>query len=80
MNNAYDEILDFVTSSPSLDAIVAFTHSARTLERVEYLLAAAEDETMTEAEREELREFHKANEFMEQLKVRAKRRLGIADE
>ena len=39
-----------------------------------------DDETITDAEREELREFSRADELMEQLKIRAKRRLGIENE
>lgn len=77
MVNAYDEILDFVTSGPSLQAIVDFRHSQITLERVAYLMQRQIVETITESEREELREFQKADYFIEQLKIRARRRLGL---
>ena len=73
---AYDEILDFVTSAPTLDQIIAYQHSGATLERVNYLRDAEEEDSLTEEEREELLEFLRASEFMEQLKIRAKRRLG----
>jgi hypothetical protein len=79
-NPALEEILDFITSQPTLEEIVNFSHSQPILERVEYLIAAAEGNEMTEAEHEELRQFYRAHEFIEQLKVRAKRRLGIQDE
>lgn len=76
MTTAYDEILDFVTSAPTLRQIVEFTHSAQTLTRVAYLMDADTAGTATEPERDELREFRKAAYFIEQLKVRAWRRLS----
>lgn len=79
-NPALEEVLDFITSQPSLEAIMNFSHSEAILERVEYLIGAAEESEMTEEEHEELREFYRAHEFIEQLKIRAKRRLGIRDE
>jgi len=80
MNAAYDELLDFVTSAPTLEQILDFSHSKTTLDRVDYLLDAAEAETITEAEDGELREFLRANDVMEALKVRARKRLGIPEE
>ena len=80
MNTAYEEILDFVTSAPSLEAIIDFTHSKATLDRVDYLLDAAESDSITEDEDAELREFLRANDVIEELKIRAKRRLGISEE
>ena len=79
-STAYDEVLDFITSAPSLEQIVNFQHSPKTVERVNYLLQCVDDETITDTEREELREFSRADELMEQLKIRAKRRLGIENE
>lgn len=78
-STAYDEILDFITSAPSLDEIINFQHSPETVERVNYLVQAAEEETLTDDEREELKEFSKANELVDQLKLRAKRRLNEGD-
>jgi hypothetical protein len=80
MSNAYEEILDFITSSPSLNEILDFEHSLETLKRVDYLISLADKETITEEERDELREFYRANELIEQLKVRARRRLGIEED
>jgi hypothetical protein len=79
-NPALEEILDFITSQPSLEAIVNFSHSEPILERVDYLIGLEEGDEMSEEEHEELRQFYRAHEFMEQLKIRAKRRLGIRDE
>ena len=75
MTVAYDEILDFLTSGPNLEQIVAFEHSPQTLARVQQLVEREAAESMTPEEREELREFRKAEYFFEQLKIRAQRRL-----
>ena len=79
MYSAYDEILDFVTSAPALEEILAFKHSPTTLERVIYLERAEADGTINEAEKLELREFEKAAYFIEQLKLRAARRIKSGD-
>ena len=75
MQTAYEEILDFVTSAPTLRQIVEFSHSEATRERVDFLLLEEESGFLMPAEREELREFHKAVYFIDQLKIRAMRRL-----
>lgn len=77
MINAYEEILDFVTSAPTLEQIIAFEHSPNTLERVAYLTEHEALTNLTRKEKYELREFRKAAYFVEQLKVRARRRLEI---
>ncbi len=74
---AHDEMLDFLTSGPSLDEIMAFEHSEETLRRVRYLMDSIEKEMLTTDEGAELEEFVKANRFMDMLKVRARRRLGV---
>ncbi len=74
---AIDEILDFVTSAPTLEQIVDFEHNETTMERVAYLRQSEEDGALSEDEEAELREFEGAAEFMNQLKIRAKRRLGL---
>lgn len=76
MQHAIDEILDFVTSAPTLEAIVSFSYSDETLERVSYLSEQEVADALTKDESEELREFKRAAHVMEQLKIRAQRRLG----
>jgi hypothetical protein len=75
MQTAYEEILDFVTSAPTLRQIVEFTHSEATRERVDFLMLEEESGFLMPSEREELREFQKAVYFIDQLKIRAQRRL-----
>jgi len=78
MQRAIDEILDFVTSAPTLDQIVDFSYSDETLDRIEYLNQQEEGDALTNDEQDELREFKRAAFVMEQLKIRAQRRLGTA--
>ncbi len=78
MHRAIDEILDFVTSSPTLNEISNFNYSDDTIERVNYLTARETEASLTSEEIDELREFQHAAHVMEQLKIRAKRRLGTA--
>ncbi len=75
MINAYEEILDFITSAPTLIQIVEFEHSMETLTRVNYLEQLEEVKNIHEDELYELKEFRKSAYFVEQLKIRAKRRL-----
>lgn len=75
MQTAYEEILDFITSAPTLQQIVEFSHSEATRERVKFLMAEEESGFLMPAEREELREFQKAVYFIDQLRIRAQRRL-----
>lgn len=74
---AYDQILDFLTSAPSLDEIVAFEPSAETKTRVAYLDLAQLQGSLTADEEAELDEFNRAVYFMEMIQARAKRRLGV---
>lgn len=72
---AYEEILDFITSSPSLEQITAFKLSERAQKRVGYLDLAEAEGKISVDEAAELEEFNRALDFMEKLKVRARRRL-----
>ncbi|PJF21933.1 MAG: hypothetical protein CUN56_08540 [Phototrophicales bacterium] len=76
---AYDQILDFLTSAPSLQDIVAFELSPETKERVAYLDLAKLQGLLTADEEAELDEFNRAMHFMEMIQARARRRLGIWD-
>lgn len=75
---AYNHIVDFLTSGPSLDEIIAYRHSKLVLDRVRYLEDAERVHMLTEAERAELAEYRRATAFMEQLKLRAARRMRTA--
>lgn len=76
MSRAIDEILDFVTSAPKLDEIIDFAYSDETVERVNYLNERQTAGELSREEQDELREFERAAHVMEQLKIRARRRMG----
>lgn len=73
---AYDEMLSFMRSGPSLEQIISYQHSADTLARVAYLKRGAKTVTLNEAEWRELKEFKRIEHFMQSLRIRAMRRLG----
>jgi len=72
---ALAEVLDFLTSSPSLDEIIAFKPSEATVERMRYLLDANRNNTLTAEEQTELEEFDQINHFMIMLKAHARKKL-----
>ena len=72
---AYDEILEFVTSSPTLEQIIAFRLSDRTRQRIRELIEASRKRVLTEQEQYELDEFTRMQYFMDGLKKRAQRRV-----
>jgi hypothetical protein len=79
MTSAYEEILDFITSAPTLEQIVAFRHSEATVQRVAYLNERKQAGKLSRAEKDELREFERSAHFIEQLKVRAQRRIELGE-
>ena len=74
--SAYEEVLDLITSSPTLEEIVTFELSEAAYARVTYLEERAQADILTKEEQSELRDFQRAADFMDQLIVRAQRRLG----
>ena len=78
MNTAYSEFVRFLTSGPSKEEIVAFTASKETRLRVRYLMNAKRAGMLTPSEQAELDEFQRIEDFMRQLKIRARRRLPQA--
>jgi hypothetical protein len=73
--NAYDEYVHFFTSRPSLEEIVGFKPSNLTTKRVTYLVEAYNAGKISSKEFKELIEYAKAEDFMNNLRVRAERRL-----
>ncbi len=72
---AYHEIIEFVTSFPSLEEIVRFQPNEDTLERAEYLKQSLKSGSITADEKYELKEYDRAQHFVYKLKIRAQRRL-----
>lgn len=71
----FDEILDFLASTPTPEQIVAFQPLEALQARVSHLLDKNRHDTITEEEKAELEEFLRLNRFMSRLKLRARLKL-----
>ena len=76
---AYEEVIDFLTSGPALEEIINFNYSAEAQERIDYLLAGRKNDTLTPEESAEYEKFARADQFLQMIKVRARRRLGLPE-
>ncbi len=76
--SAYDEVLEFLTSTPTPQQIIAFRPSEATQTRINALLEANRDGHLTNEERAELDEFEQIEHLMRRLKIRAQARLRQA--
>jgi hypothetical protein len=74
----FDEVLEFLASTPTPDQIIAFQPSEALQERMRYLLDANRNAVLTGEESVELEEFARMNHFMSMLKVRARKKLAGA--
>ena len=74
-NTLFDEILDFLASTPTPEQIIAFQPSPTLQERTRYLLEQNRNGTLTAEEHNELDEFGRMNHFMSMLKIRARKKL-----
>jgi hypothetical protein len=71
-----EEILDFLTTEPNLEDMLAFQPSEAIRERAHYLLEQNRLEMLTPDERAELDEFTRMNHFVNMLKIRARLKLN----
>lgn len=71
----FGEIIDFLASTPTPEAIIAFKPSSRLEQRLSDLLEQNRRETLTAEDRQELDEFLRMNHFMNMLKIRARQKL-----
>lgn len=76
--SAYDEVLEFLTSTPTPQQIIAFRPSETTQTRINLLLEASRDGRLTKEEQAELDEFEQLEHLMRRLKIRAQARLKQA--
>jgi hypothetical protein len=72
----FAEIIDFLASTPTPEAILAFKPSDRLEQRLSDLLEQNRQETLTAEGREELDEFLRMSHFMNMLKIRARQKLA----
>lgn len=76
-NRAYDELFDFLTSSPSPEQIVMFMPSQPTQYRLKHLLRRQRAGTITPEERAELDEFNRIEYLMRRLIAQARNNLAL---
>ena len=74
----FDEILDFLVSTPTPEQIIAFEPPETLQQRLSYLLERNRRSKITIGEQIELDEFLRMNRFMSRLKLRARKRLAGA--
>jgi hypothetical protein len=70
----FDEVLDFLASSPTAEQLVNYQPPAVLQQRLSELLQKNRNVRLTEAEGEELQEFLRMNRFMSRLKLKARLR------
>lgn len=73
-----DEVLDFLLSAPTPEAVLALRPSAETQERLRHLLDGNRNESLTDSERAELETYLQLEHFVRRLKIRAQEKLAIA--
>lgn len=72
----FNEILDFLASTPTPEKIIAFRPSDQLEQRLSYLLEQNSGDALTAEEQRELDEFLRMNHFMNMLKIRARQKLA----
>ena len=71
-----DEVLDFLVSAPTPEAIIALRPSPAAQERLRLLLDAKREDALTEVERAELDSYLQLEHFVRRLKIRAREKLA----
>ena len=71
-----DEVMDFLLSAPTPEAIIALRPSEAAQERLRYLLDGNRDQTLNDAERAELDSYLQLEHFVRRLKIRAQEKLA----
>lgn len=74
----FDEVLDFLASTPTPEQIIHFHPSEVSQLRLRDLLDRNQSAALTAEERAELDEFSRLNHLMSMLKIRARKRLASA--
>jgi hypothetical protein len=71
-----DEVLDFLLSAPTPEAVLALRPSPEAQERLRYLLDGNRNEALNDTERAELEAYLQLEHFVRRLKVRAQEKLA----
>lgn len=72
----FAEILDFMVSSPSPEAIIAFKPSAQMEIRMTQLMSQNKQNLLSDEDRDELDALLQLNHFVNMLKIRARKKLA----
>ena len=72
----FNKILDFLSSTPTPEAILAFRPSRELQARASELLEKNQAGNLSDEDRAELDEFQRMNHFMSSLKIRASEKVG----
>ena len=72
----YDEVVDFLLSSPTPEQVIALRPSEIAQERLRALLDSSRNNTLTDAERVELNEYLQLEHFVRRMKIRAREKLA----
>ncbi len=70
-----DEVMDFLLSAPTPEAVIAMRPSSTAQERVRYLLDANRNAILNDAERAELEAYLQVEYFVRRLKIRAQEKI-----
>lgn len=73
--SAYDEFVEFITSSPTLEQIAKFRLSDETETRISELLVANRNRRLTDIEAAELDEYLRLEHIVRKAKIRAYEKL-----
>jgi len=74
--SAYDEFVEFITSSPTLQEIIDFRLSEQADQRISDLLTANRTRRLSDAEEAELDEYLRLEHMVRKAKLRAQQKLG----
>lgn len=74
-STVFDEILEFLSSAPSAEAIVRYEPPDALQQRLSQLLEKNRQDTLSSDERHELDEFLQMNRFMSRLKLKARKHI-----
>lgn len=75
---AYDEVIEFIASGPSVRSVADFQASPETKARVELLIRKEKNDGLTPGEKSELDDFMALEHLMRLAKARARGRLSRA--
>lgn len=76
ITSVFDEIVEFITSTPQPEQILRFKPSADAQHRLELLLDKKREEGLSEAENHELEQYLTIEHIMRLAKARARQRLA----